>query len=170
MQGSQYSLSELQAFIRSLYARQMADGTVQSPSLYVAPYAYPITIASLAPAGTSTTQIPITANGDFLCLGVRHHATIAAAAQNASTKTVPCVRMLVTDNGTAEQWTNAAVDLENYSQNVYQSRNLPFPRLVQGKSSLTVQVTSYAAAETYAPLELSFDGLLIKVLNSTGMM
>lgn len=169
MQGN-YNLSELQAFVRSLYSQRQGDGSIVTPSLYVAPYAYPITVATLAPAGVSTTQIPITANGDFLALWITHHATIAAAAQNASTKTVPCVRVLITDNGTAEQWTNAAVDLENYSTNVYDSKVLPFPRLVQGKSSLTVQLTSFAAAETYAPLEFAIHGLLIKVLNSTGMM
>lgn len=173
MQTTQYNMSELQQFIRSLYQQRRvgADGQVQivTPNLYCAPFGYPVTFTGLGAGQSQTTQIAITANGDFLALGLKHHASNAAAAQTNSTKTIPCVRIQITDSGTAEQWTNAPVDLENYSTNAGDTRMLPFPRLVQGKTSLTVQATSYAAAESYT-LDLFIEGVLIKVLNTAGMM
>jgi len=58
---------------------------------------------------------------------------VAAAAQNVSTKTAPLVRMLVTDSGSNEQFTNVAVDLENYSTNGNIINSLTYPRIISGR-------------------------------------
>jgi hypothetical protein len=153
-----YSPIEVQNYIRSLYPGW---------NLYLTPYAYTVPFTALAQNGQQNASLSITANADFLALGVYHRANIGAA-QNISTKTAPFIRCLITDAGTNEQWTNAAVDLENYSTNGNRIHTLPFPRLVQGNTALSIQVTNFApTAETYA-FDLMIEGIQIKTLNRVG--
>jgi hypothetical protein len=113
-------------------------------------------------AGSSQTQtLSITANADFIFLQCHHHANVANAAQTVATKTAPLATILITDSGTNEQFTNAAVDLESYSTNGNIINNLPYPRIVSGRSTLTVQLTSYEATNTLN-IYLSFSGVLVR--------
>jgi len=130
--------------------------------LQIQPYAYVTTITSLAPAGTFSTTINIAANADFLLLGIAHRATVAAAAQTVSNKTAPCVRVLLTDTGSGEQFTAQAIDLETWSRNGVDGPYLTYPRLLQGRTAVQLQATSYAAAETYAPMDIVLDGVLVR--------
>lgn len=151
------SISEIQGFLARTYARQ--DGTPRR--LNVIPYGYPLSFTGLAQNTTQSAVINIQANGDFVCLGLRHRASIGAA-QTVSTKTAPFVRCLIVDSGSAQQLTSAAVDLENWSQNGDKQVFLPYPRIMAGKSSQTVQVTNWApTAETYA-LDLFLSGVLVQ--------
>lgn len=149
-----YTIAEIQAFIAQFYAGQ---------KLLLVPYGYTTTFLALAQGATQTASVNVAANADFLMLSLRHRAQIGAA-QTVSTKTAPFVRVLITDTGSNEQFTNAAVDLENYSVNGESSiGGLPFPRLMAGRSTFQVQVTNYApTAETYTSLDLFFSGLLIR--------
>jgi hypothetical protein len=150
--------SDVESFVSRFYARK--DGTI--PKLLITPYAYSTTFLALAQNGTATNVLNIAANGDFVLLGVRHRTQIGAA-QNATTKTAPFVRMLVTDSGSNEQYTNTPVDLENYSQNGLGERMLSYPRVVAGRTTLTVVVTNYApTAETYTSIDVMFDGVLVR--------
>lgn len=149
-----YSFLDLQAYATQLY---------KSAAVLLQPYGYTVTVNSLAPAGTSTQSLSITANADFILTGLKYRATIAAAAQTVSNKTAACVRLLITDSGTNQQFTQNAVDLENYSTNGGDSRDLPYPRFIQGRTALSLAFTSYAAAETYAPLDLFLEGCLVQL-------
>jgi hypothetical protein len=90
---------------------------------------------------------------------------VAAAAQTVATKSAPLARILITDSGTNEQFTNAAIDLENYSTNGNIINNRPYPRIISGRSTLTVQLTSYEASQTLN-LDLSFSGVLVRAFTS----
>jgi hypothetical protein len=148
-----YSIQDIEAFLSRFYPGK---------SLLITPYAYSTIFLALAQNAQATQQINIAANADFLVLMVHHRAQIGAA-QTISTKTAPYVRMLVTDSGSNEQFTAAAVDLENYSTNGNIVNALSYPRLVAGRSSLTVQVTNFApTAETYTSLEIMFEGVLVR--------
>ena len=93
---------------------------------------------------------------------MHHRATSSAfAGQTVSTKVAPLARILITDSGTNEQFTNAAVDLENYSTNGNIVNDLPYPRIVSGRSTLTVQLTSYEASATIN-IDLSLEGVLVR--------
>jgi hypothetical protein len=129
--------------------------------MLIVPYAYPLTFTGLAPAVTATQQLNITANADFLLLGVSYHANVAVGAQNIGNKTVAFARMLVTDSGSNEQFTQAAVDLENFCQNGQDERAMYYPRWIAGRSSLQVSLSNYSAAETYG-IELAFNGVLLR--------
>lgn len=152
-----YSFLALKSWIESLFA-------INDPNsvLWITPYGYTATFAALAQNATATQQINITANGDFVLTGLRHRAQIGAA-QTVSTKTAPFVRVLLTDSGSNEQFTAQAVDLENYSQNGVAPVALPYPRFIQGRTSLTVQATNYApTAETYTTLDVFLEGVLVR--------
>jgi hypothetical protein len=147
-----YSYADIESFV----SRFWLDPQTGLPAkCYITPYAYSTTFAALAQNGVQTQQIQIQANADFICLDVSVRANIAAA-QNESTMTAAFVRLLITDTGSNEQWTNTAQDVENYCSNGQRNTPLPYPRIVQGRSSLQLQATNYApVAETY-----SFDVML----------
>lgn len=147
-----YSPRDLQAFANEIYG---------GARLVIVPYAYTLTFTALAAAASATQQLSITANADFILAGVCHHAHIAAAAQTVSDKTAPCVRVLVVDTGSNEQWSNSPVDLENWSTNGGDARMFPFFRWVGGRTSLSVTATSYAAAESTS-FDLMFNGALVR--------
>ena len=152
MQSEGFSISDIEAFASKFY---------QGRPLLLVPYGYNLTFTGLA-AGTSATQtLNIAANADFIITNVHHRANVAAAGQNVSTKVAPLVRMLVTDSGSNEQFTNSAVDLENYSTNGNIINYLPYPRIVSGRSTLTVQLTSYEASQTLG-IDVFFEGVLVR--------
>lgn len=162
--SQRYSFLDLQALAAQWYQNSMRSGQVP----VLTPYGYNVTVTSLAAAATSTQSLSITANADFILTGIRYRAMIAAAAQTVSNKTAAAVRLLITDTGTNEQFTNSAIDLENYSTNGGDARDLPYPRLIQGRTALSLQFTSFAAAETYAPLDLYLEGVLVRLMSGQG--
>lgn len=147
-----YSFRDLQAFAAALYGGR---------PLLLTPYAYTVTFSSIAQGATSTQSLSITANADFILTGLNYRAG-TGSAQTVSNKTAAFARVLITDSGTNEQFTNSGVDLENYCTNGYGGRDLPFPRLIQGRTALNIQMTSYApTAETYA-IDLMLEGVLVR--------
>lgn len=153
MQSDQgMNIADIEAFASKFY---------QGRPLLLVPYGYNLTFSSLA-AGTSATQIVnIAANADFIMTGLHHRANVAAAGQNVSTKTAPLARILITDSGSNEQFTNSAVDLENYSTNGNIINKFDYPRIVSGRSTLTVQLTSYEASQTLN-IDVFFEGVLVR--------
>ncbi len=152
MQSEAYSIADIEAFASKFY---------QGRALLLTPYGYNLTFSSLA-AGTSATQtVNIAANADFIITGLHHRANVAAAGQNVSTKVAPLARILITDSGSNEQFTNSAVDLENYSTNGNIINKFDYPRIVSGRSTLTVQITSYEASQTLN-IDVFFEGVLVR--------
>jgi hypothetical protein len=156
MQSESYSISDIEQFASRFYGGR---------PLLLTPYAYVTTFTTLTFGTSQTNVINITANADFILLQFHHRASVDLdVAQTVSNKNAPYVRMLVTDSGTNEQFTNSAVDLENYSTNGNIVNNLPYPRIISGRSTLTVQVTNFggAAAVTLESLEVQLHGVLVR--------
>ena len=156
MQSEQYSYAEIETFASKFY---------QGRPLLITPYAYNLTFSSLAAGASATQTINIAANADFIVTGLHHRATVAGAAQTVSNKTAPLCRILVTDSGSNEQFTNSAVDLENYSTNGNIINKMDYPRIVSGRSTLTVQLTSYEATNTNN-IDIVFEGVLVRAYTS----
>ena len=152
MQSEQYSYSEIETFASKFY---------QGRPLLLTPYGYNVTFSSLAAGASATQTVNISANADFIVTGIHHRANVAAAGQNVSTKTAPLARILITDSGSNEQFTNSAVDLENYSTNGNIINKFDYPRIVSGRSTLTVQLTSYEASQTLN-IDVFFEGVLVR--------
>jgi hypothetical protein len=151
---NRYSVQEIQSFLAQVYPGR---------KLLVVPDGYVATFTAVAIGTSQTAQINISAVADFVMLGMSHHLTLAAAGQTLGNKPVPIGRVLITDSGSNEQFTKQAVDLENYSENGTVDKMLPYPRVISGRSSLTVQVTNYApAAETWGTLDLFLQGVSVR--------
>ena len=156
MQSQSFSIGEIEAFASKFYAGR---------PLLLTPYGYNVTFSALAAGATATQTLNIAANADFIALTIHHRANVAAAAQNVSTKSAPLARILVTDSGSNEQFTNAAVDLENYSTNGNIINTLSYPRIISGRSSLQVTLTSYEASQTLN-VDVFFEGVLVRAYNN----
>jgi len=152
VQSESYSIADLETFASKFY---------QGRALLLTPYGYNLTFSSLAAGASATQTVNIAANADFIITGLHHRANVAAAGQNVSTKTAPLARILITDSGSNEQFTNSAVDLENYSTNGNIINRLDYPRIVSGRSTLTVQLTSFEASQTLN-IDVFFTGVLVR--------
>lgn len=150
-----YSASEIEGFASRFYGGR---------KLLITPYAYTVTFLALAQGSQASQVISIAANADFILLGIHHRAQIGAA-QTVATKTAPYVRLLLTDSGSNEQFTNSAVDLEAYSTNTNFLNPLDYPRVIAGRSTITAQVTNFApTAETYTTLDVVLSGVQVRAL------
>jgi hypothetical protein len=149
-----YSLEDLEAFCARFY---------QGFDLLITPYGYNTTWTAIAAAAQQTQNVSIAANADFIMLGLRHHFGVAdTVAYSVSSKPAPFLRLLITDTGSAEQFTAQAVDLENYSTNGVGERALPYPRIVAGRTALQMTLTNWApAAETYTG-DIFLNGVLVR--------
>lgn len=156
MQSESFTIGEIEAFASKFYGGR---------PLLLTPYAYNLTFSSLAAGASATQTLNIAANADFIMLGMHHRANVAAAGQNVSTKTAPLARVLITDSGSNEQFMNSAVDLENYSTNGNIINKLDYPRIISGRSTLTVQLSSYEASQTLN-IDLAFEGVLVRAYSN----
>lgn len=165
-QDNVYSISEIEAFCNRFYQEEvpMPDGStvLRNRKLLITPHAIPTTFLNVAPGVAQNAIVTMAANADFILLGFHHRATLASA-QTAASKVCPFVRMLLTDSGTNEQFTSSAVDLEAYSSNANVVNALPYPRVLSGRTTVTMTVTSFAPiAETYAVLDIIMEGVLVR--------
>ncbi len=156
MQSQTFSIGEIEAFASKFY---------NGRPLLLTPYGYNLTFSALTAGSSASQTLNIAANADFIALTVHHRANVAAAGQNVSTKTAPLARILVVDSGSNEQFTNSAVDLENYSTNGNIINTLSYPRIISGRSTLTVTLTNFDAAQTYN-IDVFFEGVLVRAYSN----
>jgi len=152
------SPSEISDYVAAIYPANTRKVLV--------PYSYSLTFAALAAGASATQQLPITANADFLHLQTGYRAAIANAAQTVNSVPAPLARILITDSGTNEQFMASAIDITVYaSQGINVEGDHVFPRIISGRSALTVALTSYEAANTNN-IDVIFSGVLIRVFNN----
>lgn len=150
-----YTIADLESYVSRFY---------QGRPLLITPYAYSLTFTptQLAAGATNSQVINIAANADFVAteFAYRSYATTATNQTNA-TEDQPFLRILVTDSGSNEQFTNSAVDLTNYATGQNFEQPLPYPRIVSGRSTLTVQLTNYSSNTAYG-VDLAVHGVLVR--------
>lgn len=155
---SSYSIADLESYISRFY---------QGRPLLITPYAYSLTYtASQLLAGATVSQvINIAANADFVATEVAYRsANTTITNQTNASEDVPFIRVLITDSGSNEQFTNSAVDITNYATGQNFIHPLPYPRIVSGRSTLTVQLSNYSTNTPYA-IDLSVNGVLVRAYN-----
>jgi hypothetical protein len=157
MQSDSYSIADIEAFASRHY---------NGRQVLVTPWAYTLSFSNFSAGTTQSKTITMLANADFIALQFHHRATLDDATQTVTTKVAPLVRMLVVDSGSQEQFTAAAVDLECYSTNGNITNQLPYPRILEGKTTITIQVTSYAASQGYN-LDIVMDGALLRAYSGS---
>lgn len=154
-----YSISEIEGFCSRYY---QINGAPRP--LSIVPYGYNAIFTALTAATVQSQMINIAANADFVALGFRSRAGVGVGVGiNVGNIAVPFARLLITDTGSNEQFTNSAVDLQNYAPSQPYPMALPYPRIVSGRSVLSCTVTCYApAAETVTTLDLFVYGVLVR--------
>ncbi len=158
--SQQFSIADIETFCARFYAR--ADGAV--PRLTIAPYVYNKTFTALAQGATLTQILQIQANADFMCLGLQIRANVGAA-QDVDSITAPFIRALISDTGSNEQWMNEGVDLVNYGTVQAYENAFYYPRIVSGRSSLQITLTSYAPTDEDYDVDLVFKGVRVQAFN-----
>ena len=150
------NLSELKSFVADIYGPGV--------KFQLIPYSYGLTFTALAPATTATQQLSIAANADFVFCEIAATGNVANAGQTVSTQTQPLCRILITDTGSNDQYMNTAISLANYASigPSGPTGELYWPRMISGRSALTVQLTNYDAAQTYV-VDVSLNGVLCRV-------
>jgi len=161
----QWSIKELEEFAARFYEPVRPNG--QETKLLLVPYAYTIPFANVAANTTQSQQLSITANADFIHVATSIRANAAQAAQTIANVPLPLWRLLITDSGTNEQYTNAPIDIGNFATKIPGSGYSDvhsYPRIVSGRSSLTLQVTSYEASQAYYA-DIALIGMLVRVFS-----
>jgi hypothetical protein len=153
-----FSIQEIQLFCRQLYGDR---------PLLIVPYGYTVSFSDMTAGMTQSQSLSITANADFILTAIRSR-TSDAVLQTISNKNAPYYRLLITDSGSNEQFTNAAVDTENFSSNGNTNGNglLPYPRFIGGRTSLSLTLTSYTATAGTASMDLYLEGLLVRTYSA----
>lgn len=160
------SPTELVAFVAATYADADAALAQQGvrPRRVFLPKRYALIFSSLANGTTQTGQIQISANGDFFMTRITFAANNTNAAQTASTLIVPELRLQIQDSGTDELFANQATDISSMaSLSAFPNKDEdePYPRIISGRSTLTLTLTNAEAANTYN-VEVVLAGVLVK--------
>lgn len=120
-------------------------------------YIYEEDFSSVAAGATSTGNINIQADSDFVLQKLAYFADIAAAAQTDSTRVIPLMTVQIKDTGSGRDLLETAAPVSN----VFGSGRLPFilptPKLFLARSTIAITVTNFDADSTYN-LRLSFIG------------
>jgi hypothetical protein len=149
---------ELQAFANQIYGGR---------PLVLTPYGYTVTFSGVTASSSATQTLGITANADFILTQVKSR-TSDATIQTVSNKNAPYYRLLIVDSGTNEQYTNSAVDTENYTTNGNTQQGLlPYPRFIAGRTSLSLTLTEYRGVVATQNIDIFLEGLLCRTYSGS---
>lgn len=150
------NFAQLESFVRRVY-NPNNDPRVDE-TLTIQPYAYRVRFDDLAAGGEAVKNIAISANADFILTSPRYRAKVDDADGNVT----PQILVLLTDTGSSEQLTNDQVDISTYFGRVGDAPyTIEYPRIISGRSSLSVAIQNYSAAKTY-DVEFTFAGVLVR--------
>lgn len=153
-----YSVMELQAFANQIYGGR---------PLVMTPYGYTVTFSGVTASSSLTQTLSITANADFILTQIKSR-TSDSTLQTISNKNAPYYRLLVVDSGTNEQFTNSAVDTENFTTNGNTQQGLlPYPRFIAGRTSLTLTLSEYRGVAATQNIDVFLEGLLCRTYSGT---
>lgn len=150
-----YSIADIERFAALMYSTPIDN-------LYLVPYSYPINFETLAADEVRPGILTMSANADFIALGIRHFAmTSGDISPTIMSKIAGDFRCLISDTSSGDQFTNGGALLENYGTNGVGEILFDFPRLIAGRTALSVQVTNLTGVEV-AVLQLSIHGVLVR--------
>lgn len=150
-----FSIADIESFAELMYSRSIDD-------LYLVPYSYPINFTAVASDATQSGVLTLSANADFIALGLRHF-TMSSTDTSPTILSKPAgdIRCLITDTSSGDQFTNGSVILENYGSNGTGEILFDFPRLLAGRSALSVQITNNTGGEIVVT-QLEIHGVLVR--------
>lgn len=124
-------------------------------------YGYPLLFSAFAP-GPATLTFQIDAASDFYLTALSFNCEADVTTSiTVSTFVVPKVTVQITDGGSARNLFQAQAPLYSVFGDGNHPHRLIHPRLFVRNSSITVNLTNYSTATTYARLYLHFEGFRI---------
>lgn len=123
-------------------------------------FIYELDISALAAGSSTSVNISVQADSDFVLQKLGYAADIAAAAQTDSTRVLPLCTMLITDTGSGRQLMNSAVPVSAFIGDGRLPFILPQPKLFLSRTTINFNIANYSAATTYN-LRFSLIGMKI---------
>lgn len=120
-------------------------------------FTYEVDFLALAAGATANGNIAIESSSDFRWIKGCFFADIAVAAQTQSTQIIPLCTVLITDSGSGQQLSSAAMPVTSVFGTGQIPFILPVSRVFTARSNIQVTVVNFSAASTYN-LRLSFIG------------
>lgn len=148
-----FSIRDIEVFAEMMYSRPIDD-------LYLVPYSYPINFENVADNATASGILTLSANADFIALGLRHF-NASESTFTIMSKQAGDLRCLITDTSSGDQFTNGSVILENWGSNGTGEILFDFPRLLAGRTALSVQLTNLTGL-TSIVTQLELHGVLVR--------
>lgn len=128
-------------------------------------FSYVIQFTAVAEGDRDSQNIQIDASSDFFLTALTYFATINAstAVIDVSTTVVPVATLLITDNGSNRQLSNAPVPLFLLAGDGNHPHRLIHPRLFRANSSVAFTLNSLDTAQnlTYDNIWINLEGFKI---------
>lgn len=121
-------------------------------------FEYTAYVPQLASGATSTSQIQVEADADFVWVRTLYFADIAGAPQTNDDRVIPLVAASITDTGSGRNLQNRALPLAVMGGHEGLGFNLYIPRVFRANSNIQVTMSNYSAATTYDNIFLVFSG------------
>lgn len=120
-------------------------------------YIYETDTLSIAPGANVSLSFGIQADADFLWQKATYFADIALANQTDDSRVIPLCTVGISETGSGRNLMNSAVPIASLFGTGQIPFILPRARRFVANSQVTVNVTNFSAATTYA-IRLSFIG------------
>ena len=120
-------------------------------------FTHQVQFSGLAPGAQDSDQVKIEADSDFSWYKATYFSDIAGATQTASTRVLPLVSVLITDNSNDRQLMRQAVPIGSLFGTGEIPFILPTPHVFKRNGTFSVQVSNFSSGTTYN-LRLSFIG------------
>lgn len=109
----------------------------------------PGAVFAIAGGATSTQQIQIESDAEFLCTKLAYFVDIALAIQTDSTRVIPLITLQITDGGSSRNLFSSPQPLSSVAGEGDKPFMLPVPRVFRSNSTITLAFSNFSAATTY---------------------
>jgi hypothetical protein len=147
---------EILDYVQRVYGRPGLQG---ADKITLQPYYYTADDLIIAASGSNNTVINISANADFVMMKLTT-AIYVGGVLNQN----PNAKILLSDTGSNEQFSDRQVDIGSIAQNGFRELYLPYPKILSGRSALNAQVFNTQATDIYTA-KIVLHGVLVRGLN-----
>jgi hypothetical protein len=119
---------------------------------------YDTTFATLAPAGSTSSQIQIDSGVDFYWFATTYQTDIAQATLTESSNIMPLITVVINDTGSRKNLMNSPLPVTAIMGPGERPYRLVRPRLFRASSTINFTWVNYASGTTYADFHCTFHG------------
>lgn len=143
-----------QSIMQNLSLNQIRN----DPSLSLSFFTYTFNIASIAPGAVETDVINIENDSQFVWVKTTYFCDLAGAVQTDSSRVIPLINVLMTDSGSARQFSDEAQPVNSIAGQGNIPFILPSPFIFKNNANINASFTNVSNATTYLNLLVSLHG------------